>query len=1137
MTPGETYKLQILFYEGKTNSRRWDIMVEGVMSVDQVSSLGVTTLVDDDFIVDPDYDPTAGVVFTQVITATDDTLDIVFGQIGGNFDGTDLNPIWQGLTLERIVPDTDNDGLPDAWEMAVFGNLDQTASGDADGDGLSNSVEHNLGTNAANKDTDGDGLDDGDEFYVYGTDIKNPDTDGDGLTDGAEAHTHKTDPLAVDTDQDGLPDAAEISTHGTDPLKNDSDGDDYPDGVEIENGTDPLNPTSFPQLSSFVRPITGGDAGEGLDLTGNFKYAFNVGPNGAPGVIRGVNFTDETNDGRGGITISPGQEVGAWESFPDLGPSDDDMNLGALLWSIRHAGVDNGQITVVLEGLTSGKPYKLQLLFMERCCARAFDIYVDGQLKLDDFAPYTYQDVYLNGTVPVRGSAAVIGFLASGPTVEIVLDGSGVTTPAYTDHNPILNGVTLEEINSQDTDNDGLDDLWEIANFGNLNQTGAGDPDQDGLTNLQENTLGTDPNNADTDGDGLTDGAEVNTHQTNPRLTDTDGDGLSDGFEVQTIGSNPLSKDTDGDGYPDAVEVQRGTNASNAASYPLFGVNIGLFTGGDPGAAPGPVGDVHFTSDWENGVFVTASQEAANWMNPSYGDTENDDNLEFVMRSIRWSTAPDTVGVELPGLTPGKAYKLQLLFGEQTSPARGFNIELEGEGVLDDFITAIPLGGVGVTNLGAVVTIGFIARDDTLNLNLNGNDVTDPSITDRNPILFGLTLEELDLPDTDGDGLPDTWEMQYFSDLSQTGAQDSDGDGLVNSAELLAGTNPNNPDSDGDGLSDGAEANAGTNPHYKDTDRDGLPDGLEIELGTNPLLPDTDSDTFLDGFEVLSGSDPLRAGSTPFVHIDAFSGGDPGEGLDLTGSFLYAFNVGTNAVSGQAGDAVFTSDSIPGIWIGAENEIPNWQSPVFGDSPADKVLEGVMSSIRWSAFPNVLTLKLSNLTAGQRYKIQLMFAESGYNRGFDVYLGGILIADDFYPGQIQGETSQQGAVLAYEFIAPDTEVSVVLNGLMAPGPDRNPTLSGVTLETLSAPPVPADFSLTVSARTANGITFSVRGPAGKTFALDYSPSLAPGSWAVVNGNVTIPAGGLTEVTDNTPARLSPGVGFRRLRDPALKPQP
>lgn len=91
----------------------------------------------------------------------------------------------------------------------------------------------------------------------------------------------------------------------------------------------------------------------------------------------------------------------------------------------------------------------------------------------------------------------------------------------------------------------GLPISWILANHLDPNDPALPfeDPDRDGLTNLQEFQTGTDPNNPDTDGDGLIDGDEVNKYRTNPLLADTDGDGIPDGVEIQT-GSNPLDKNS-----------------------------------------------------------------------------------------------------------------------------------------------------------------------------------------------------------------------------------------------------------------------------------------------------------------------------------------------------------------------------------------------------------------------------------------------------------------------------------------------------------------------------------------------------------------------------------------------------------------
>ena len=75
---------------------------------------------------------------------------------------------------------------------------------------------------------------------------------------------------------------------------------------------------------------------------------------------------------------------------------------------------------------------------------------------------------------------------------------------------------------------------------GTLTIGGYSDTDNDLIPDYVETETGTDPNNADTDGDGLSDGIEdanlngihdIIEGETNPRLWDTDGDGISDGVE------------------------------------------------------------------------------------------------------------------------------------------------------------------------------------------------------------------------------------------------------------------------------------------------------------------------------------------------------------------------------------------------------------------------------------------------------------------------------------------------------------------------------------------------------------------------------------------------------------------------------
>lgn len=120
---------------------------------------------------------------------------------------------------------------------------------------------------------------------------------------------------------------------------------------------------------------------------------------------------------------------------------------------------------------------------------------------------------------------------------------------------------------NEDDDSDGMADVWEVHYFSDLGHDGTADGDGDGLNDLGEYHAGTDPGVADTDEDGLDDGAEVSIHGTNPTVDDTDGDGLKDGEEASVYLTNPLLADTDSDGLSDYREaVEFGIDPTDADS-------------------------------------------------------------------------------------------------------------------------------------------------------------------------------------------------------------------------------------------------------------------------------------------------------------------------------------------------------------------------------------------------------------------------------------------------------------------------------------------------------------------------------------------------------------------------------------------
>ena len=86
---------------------------------------------------------------------------------------------------------------------------------------------------------------------------------------------------------------------------------------------------------------------------------------------------------------------------------------------------------------------------------------------------------------------------------------------------------------------------------------------------------------------------------------------------------------------------------------------------------------------------------------------------------------------------------------------------------------------------------------------------------------FSITMDQ------DGDGLDDFWEdMNGLDSTIEDTAIDSDGDGLSDYAELIVGSDPNDPDTDGDGYGDGYELLQGNDP----LDAEDVPDEKPVAI-------------------------------------------------------------------------------------------------------------------------------------------------------------------------------------------------------------------------------------------------------------------------------------------------------------------
>lgn len=315
-----------------------------------------------------------------------------------------------------------------------------------------------------------------------------------------------------------------------------------------------------------------------------------------------------------------------------------------------------------------------------------------------------------------------------------------------------------------------------------------------------------------------------------------------------------------------------------------------------------------------------------------------------------------------------------------------------------------------------------------------------------------------------------------------------------------------------------------------DPDGEGFTNLEEYLLGTDAMAIDSDNDGFNDATEILAGSNPVITGNVPpTTRIERVLGEGPARGLDLSGNFIHALNIGTTGAAGFAGTANFTADNAGGAMVSAWGNFTNWAPREFGAGAADTVLKTVFRSIRYGnrgePNPALRTLKvaLPNLVQDRKYKLQLLIGDTAaFNRAFDILVNGAMLIPQFQTGPAQGMTSgtYAGSAVVHEFSAPTSTLEIVLSGQNTPIEiNGDPILNGLTLEEI---PTPAAAPVISPGGTTHegSVTVSMGTTAAGTsiyYTLDGStPSASHG---------TLYSGPFTLVDSSTVRAISIGGGW------------
>ncbi|RAP33327.1 hypothetical protein DID75_02495 [Candidatus Marinamargulisbacteria bacterium SCGC AG-410-N11] len=453
---------------------------------------------------------------------------------------------------------------------------------------------------------------------------------------------------------------------------------------------------------------------------------------------------------------------------------------------------------------------------------------------------------------------------------------------------------------SADSDNDGLGDLFEIT----AKETGYSlVMDKKNMLNTIKNPYSTDPNNKDTDNDGIIDGREV--------LGFLYTFSLKDRSETVEFTTNPISKDTDGDGLNDNIELGwAGTSDDDIldTSNKIKGRELTFSYEKVSSYADGNPSTVSTQSKKEytinnlvtdptlvdtDGDGISDNDELTPTRTEFYIDFTKDGINNPVKVELDIITDPTKKDTDEDGISDSEELSNEGPYPAVTNPS---DKDTDNDGLSDkDEQDGLNVGPVKIT-------YELEGKKKTSNIWFNSNETkTDPlnidfdldGLSDGQEIRNIYYLNEKvylnpTLADTDKDGLLDGEEGITQNITFNIQKRKTEIDDINNQFEFITlskpiRTNPLNYDTDGDLIDDSDELfmeefdpvkfQSGelqdlykTDPTLTDTDEDGLSDYQESVIGhdlmirekletvrSNPTYADSDIDNRYSDLEEING--------------------------------------------------------------------------------------------------------------------------------------------------------------------------------------------------------------------------------------------------------------------------------------------